>query len=65
MAENRNAFVTVCFPPEEVLALEFAAKEMGQTKSSFCYVLVRNQLRAIGLLAQPTVPQINGKDVHA
>jgi hypothetical protein len=65
MAENRNAFVTICLRPEEVPILEFAAKEMGQTKSSFCYVLVRNQLRAMGLLAPPAVPQINGKDVHA
>jgi hypothetical protein len=30
MAETRNAFVTVCFPPEEVPVLEFAAKEAGK-----------------------------------
>jgi hypothetical protein len=65
MAENRNAFVTVCFPPEEVPILEFAAKECGQTKSSFVYVLVRNQLRAMGLLARPSIPQFNnGKDAY-
>jgi hypothetical protein len=63
MAETRNAFVTVCFPPEEIPILEFAAKECGQTKSSFIYVLVRNQLRAMQLLALPTVPRFeNGKD---
>jgi hypothetical protein len=66
MAETRNAFVTVCFPPEEVPVLEFAAKECGQTKSSFIYVLVRNQLRAMGLLSRPAIPKpSNGKDVHA
>jgi hypothetical protein len=67
MAETRNAFVTVCFPPEEVPVLEFAAKECGQTKSSFIYVLVRNQLRAMGLLSRPAIPNKppNGKDVHA
>jgi hypothetical protein len=66
MAETRNAFVTVCFPPEEVPILEFAAKECGQTKSSFIYVLVRNQLRAMGLLETPTLPKPNGQqDVHA
>lgn len=56
MPETRNAFVTVCFPPEEVPMLEFAAKEYGQTKSSFIYVLVRNQLRAMKLLPSPTLP---------
>lgn len=65
MAETRNAFVTVCFPPEELPLLEFAAKECGQTKSSFIYVLVRNQLRAAGLLEAPIAPKINGKSVHA
>jgi hypothetical protein len=65
MPETRNAFVTVCFPPEEVPMLEFAAKELGQTKSTFLYILARNQMRAMGLLAPPTVPQINGKDTHA
>jgi hypothetical protein len=65
MPESRNAFVTVCFPPEEIPVLEFAAKECGQTKSSFIYVLVRNQLRAMGLLQAPAIPKINGKDAHA
>jgi hypothetical protein len=65
MAETRNAFVTICMPPEEVPLLEFAAKECGQTKSSFVYVLVRNQLRAMNLLAMPTIPKPNGKDANA
>jgi hypothetical protein len=66
MPETRNAFVTVCFPPEEIPVLEFAAKELGQTKSTFLYILARNQMRAMGLLAPPAVPQLNnGKDVHA
>jgi hypothetical protein len=66
MSENRNAFVTVCFPPEEIPLLEFAAKECGQTKSSFIYVLVRNRLRQMQLLAPPELPRFeNGKDVHA
>jgi hypothetical protein len=65
MSETRNAFVTVCFPPEEIPVLEYAAKEYGQTKSSFIYVLVRNQLRAMGLLQAPAIPKINGQDAHA
>jgi hypothetical protein len=67
MPETRNAFVTVCFPPEEIPLLDFAAKECGQTRSSFIYVLVRNQLRAMRLLPQPTVPKPppNGKDARA
>ena len=66
MPETRNAFVTVCFPPEEIPLLEFAAKECGQTKSSFIYILVRNQLRAMSLLPPPTIPKAlqNGKDAH-
>ena len=56
MAETRNAFVTVCFPPEEIPLLEFAAKECGQTKSSFIYVLVRDRLRAMRLLPGPQLP---------
>jgi hypothetical protein len=64
MAETRNAFVTVCFPPEEIAVLEFAAKETGRTKSSFVYVLVRDQLRAMNLLPMPTMPQVNGKDIR-
>jgi hypothetical protein len=67
MPETRNAFVTVCFPPEEVPLLDFAAKEFGQTRSSFIYVLVRNQLRAMKLLQQPAIPKPlpNGKDARA
>jgi hypothetical protein len=62
MAETRNAFVTVCFPPEEIPVLEFAAKELGQTRSSFIYIAVRNQLRAMRLLPGPQYPkQQNGK----
>ena len=66
MPETRNAFVTVCFPPEEIPLLDFAAKECGQTRSSFIYILVRNQLRQLGLLPMPTIPKApNGKDAHA
>jgi len=57
MPETRNAFVTVCFPPEEIPMLDFAAKECGQTRSSFVYVLVRDRLRAMRLLPMPTVPK--------
>jgi len=64
MAESRNAFVTFCIPPEELALLEFAAEECGQTKSSFCYVLVRNRLRELGLLKMPTLPKrSNGQEV--
>jgi len=66
MAEERNAFVTVCFKPEELPLLDFAAKEYGQTRSSFIYVLARNHLRQLGLLPRPTVPKSdNGKDAEA
>jgi len=65
MPEERNAFVTVCFKPDEIPLLDFAAKEYGQTRSSFIYVLVRNHLRQLGLLARPTIPKSNnGQDVH-
>jgi hypothetical protein len=65
MPETRNAFVTVCFPPEEVPILDFAAKECGQTRSSFIYVLTRNRLRQLGLLEMPTIPKRNGEDARA
>jgi hypothetical protein len=62
MAENRNAFVTMCMSPDEVALLEYAAKELGQTKSTFCYVLVRDRLRQLGLLQAPKPPaMLNGK----
>jgi|SRR6516165_3004427 hypothetical protein len=54
---DKMSTVTFCIPPEEVPILEFAAKECGQTKSMFCYVLVRNRLRELGLLAMPQLPE--------
>jgi hypothetical protein len=65
MTETRNAFLTICMPPEEVPLLEFAARECGQTKSSFAYVLIRDRLRAMNLLAMPTIPKPNGKEADA
>jgi hypothetical protein len=65
MTETRNAFVTVCFPPEEIPLLEFAARECGQTRSSFIYVSARDRLRAMNLLAMPEIPKPNGKDADA
>jgi hypothetical protein len=62
MPENRNAFITFCLSKEEAELLEFVAKEGGQTKSSFVYVLVRDRLRALGLLPQPVLPsRVNGQ----
>jgi hypothetical protein len=56
MAESKTHFVTFCIPPDELELLDFAAQECGQTKSSFCYVLVRDRLRALGLLERPPLP---------
>jgi len=64
MPETRNAFVTVCFPPEEIPLLDFAAKECGMTRS-FMYILARDRLRAMRLLPMPTVPKpSNGQEAH-
>ena len=50
----------MCMSPDEVALLEYAAKELGQTKSTFCYVLVRDRLRHLGLLERPKPPMTNG-----
>jgi hypothetical protein len=65
MAEKFDAFVTACFPQGEIPLLEFAAKECGQTKSSFLYVAARDRMRAMGLLPMPTIPKPNGQGAHA
>jgi hypothetical protein len=56
MAESKNVFCTFCLGADELQLLEFAARESGMTKSSFCYVLLRDKLRALGLLPPPTLP---------
>jgi hypothetical protein len=67
MPEVRNCFLTFCLSQPEAELLEFAAKECGQSKSSFVYVLVRDRLRQLGLLKMPTVPThaANGDQAHA
>ncbi len=57
--------VTFCIPPDELAVLRFAAKEYGQTLSSFCYVRIRNELRALKLLPMPSIPRVNGGAPHA
>jgi len=65
MPETRNRIVSVCLPPEEVELFDFAAKECGQTRSSFFYILGRDRLRQMRLLPMPTIPKTNnGQAAH-
>ena len=62
---ERLSTVTFCIPADELRILKFAAEECGQTLSKFCYVRIRNELRAMQLLPMPTIPKMNGGARHA
>src|SRR5262249_8661678 len=42
--------------PELVPLIDFAARELGQTRSSFFYIAGRDKLRALGVLPAPAIP---------
>src|SRR5262245_28286228 len=64
MAETKTALGTGCGQRELVPLIDFAARELGQTRSSFFYIAGRDKLRALGVLPAPAIPAApmsNGK----